>query len=209
MDKLDGRTAQIIVEALRKGIPPNHGVSFYSVGFEKLIDGIKKYHLSSIGERGIIRFLSGSWGAGKTHFFRLLRDVAFKNNCLVSNVELNLDSATLNKFEKVFYSIVLNVMTPAFYSKQIQDEAAPFGSVLRESLAYLATGDRSIENKISYDQYAKSSELLMGNHAIDIDFKKMVQHYWQTFLPEVADPAVVEQTRGEILQWFSGEGAIS
>lgn len=208
MDKLDAIMAYNIMESLRNGIPPNHGVSFYSVGYDKLIDGIKKYHLSNIGSRGIIRFISGSWGAGKTHFFRLLRDVVFENNCLVSNVELNLNSAALNKFEKVFYAIVLNIMTPAYYSQQSQCEAAPFGSVLRESLAYLATGSRSIENEISYEQYSKSSELLMGNHAIDIDFKKMVQHYWQTFLPEAADPFVVEQTRGEILQWFSGEGTV-
>jgi len=197
-----------VVESLRKGIPPQRGVDLYSVGNEKLIDGIKKYHLSGIGDRGIIRFLSGSWGAGKTHFFRLLREVAFQHDCLVSNVELDLNSAALNKFEKVFYAIVSHVLTPTYYSEHGLLEAAPFGTVLRESLAYLATGTRSIANEITYEQYAKASELLMGNHAIDIDFKKVVQHYWQTFLPESADPVVVEQTRGEILQWFSGEGTV-
>lgn len=48
----------------------------------------------------------------------------------------------------------------------------------------------------------------MADHNIDIDFKKMVQKYWETFLPESADPTIVEQTRAEILQWFSGEGTI-
>ena len=201
--------AMQVVESLRKGIPPQRGVDLYSVGNEKLIEGIKKYHLSSIRDRGIIRFLSGSWGAGKTHFFRLLREVAFQHDCLVSNVELDLNSAALNKFEKVFYAIVSHVLTPTYYLEQGLVEAAPFGTVLRESLAYLATGTRSIANEITYDQYSTASELLMGNHAIDIDFKKMVQHYWQTFLPESADPAIVEQTRGEILQWFSGEGTVS
>lgn len=197
-----------VVESLRKGIPPQRGVDLYSVGNEKLIDGIKKYHLSGIRDRGIIRFLSGSWGAGKTHFFRLLREVAFQCDCLVSNVELDLNSAALNKFEKVFYAIVSHVLTPTYYSEQGLVEAAPFGTVLRESLAYLATGTRSIANEITYEQYAKASQLLMGNHAIDIDFKKLVRHYWQTFLPESAEPAIVEQTRGEILQWFSGEGTV-
>jgi len=206
---MDARiVATQVVESLRKGIPPQRGVDLYSVGNEKLIDGIKKYHLSGIGDRGIIRFLSGSWGAGKTHFFRLLREVAFQCDCLVSNVELDLNSAALNKFEKVFYAIVSHVLTPTYYSEQGLREAAPFGTVLRESLAYLATGTRSIANEITYEQYVKASELLMGNHAIDIDFKKMVKHYWQTFLPESAEPADVEQTRGEILQWFSGEGTV-
>jgi hypothetical protein len=200
--------AKQVVESLRKGIPPQRGVDLYSVGNEKLIDGIKKYHLSGIANQGLIRFLSGSWGAGKTHFFRLLREVAFQHDCLVSNVELDLNCAPLNKFEKVFYAIISNILTPTYYSEHELVEAAPFGTVLRESLAYLATGTRSIANEITNEQYERASELLMGNHAIDIDFKKMVQHYWQTFLPESPDPVVVEQTRGEILQWFSGEGTV-
>jgi len=105
-----------VVESLRKGIPPQRGVDLYSVGNEKLIDGIKKYHLSGIGDRGIIRFVSGSWGAGKTHFFRLLREVAFQHDCLVSNVELDLNSAALNKFERVFYAIVSRIQTATYYS---------------------------------------------------------------------------------------------
>lgn len=197
-----------VVESLRKGIPPQRGVDLYSVGNEKLIEGIKKYHLSGIGDRGIIRFISGSWGAGKTHFFCLLREVAFQSDCLVSNVELDVNSAALNKFEKVFYAIVSHVLTPACFTEHATLEAAPFGTVVRESLAYLATGGRVVGGEITYEQYTKASEALMANHGIDIDFKKMVQKYWETFLPESAEPTIVEQTRAEILQWFSGEGAI-
>ncbi|GIV86976.1 MAG: hypothetical protein KatS3mg054_1005 [Chloroflexus sp.] len=206
---MDKKIATQVVESLRKGIPPQHGVTLYSVGYEKLIAGIEKHHLSNISDQGIIRFVSGSWGAGKTHFFRLLREIAFQHDCLVSNVELDVNSAALNKFERVFSAIVLQVLTPTSYNENSPQEAAPFGTVLAESLAYLATGTRSNANEIANEQYAKAVELLMGNHAIDIDFKKMVQHYWQTFLRESADPTIVEQTRGEILQWFSGEGTLS
>jgi hypothetical protein len=87
-------------------------------------------------------------------------------------------------------------------------EAAPFGTVVRESLAWLATGKREISDEITYERYTKAAETLMSDHGIDIDFKKMVQKYWETFLPEAPDPAVIEQTRGEILQWFTGEGTI-
>ncbi len=197
-----------VVESLRKGIPPQRGVDLYSVGNERLIEGVKRHHLSGIGDRGIIRFISGSWGAGKTHFFRLLREVAFQNDCLVSNVELDVNSAPLNKFEKVFYAIVRQVSTPSYYAENAISETAPFGTVIRESLAYFATGNRMVGAEITYEQYAKASEALMANHAIDIDFKKMVQEYWKTFLPESAEPSITEQTRGEIVQWFSGEGTV-
>lgn len=205
---MDKKIATQVVESLRKGIPPQRGVDLYSVGNEKLIDGIKKYHLSGIGDRGIIRFISGSWGAGKTHFFRLLREVAFQSDCLVSNVELDINSAALNKFEKVFYAIVSHVLTPAHNTEQTTLEAAPFGTVVRESLAYLATASRALDSQVTYEQYTKASEALMADHGIDIDFKKMVQKYWETFLPEGAEPTIVEQTRAEILQWFSGDGTI-
>ena len=198
-----------VSESLRKGIPPQRGVDLYSVGNEKLIEGIKKFHLSGIGERGIIRFISGSWGAGKTHFFRLLREVAFQNNCLVSNVQLNVDDAALNKFERVFYAIIRNISTPSYFSESETYEAAPFGRVLQESLVYLATGIRGVSNESSYNDYVKARAALMVDHSIDIDFKKMIQKYWETFLPEFADPILQEQTRSEILQWFSGEGKVA
>lgn len=195
-----------VVESLRKGIPPQRGVNLYTVGNEKLIDGVNKYHLSGIGDRGIIRFISGSWGAGKTHFFRQLRETAFQSDCLVSNVELDVNSAALNKFQSVFSSIIRQIATPACYEGEYSREAAPFGTVIRESLAWLSSGTRKMGSEVSYEQYSKANEKLMADPGIDIDFKKMVQKYWETFLPEAPDRAVVEQTRGEILQWFSGEG---
>jgi hypothetical protein len=197
-----------VIESLRKGIPPQRGVNLYSVGNEKLLDGVKKFHLSGIGDRGIIRFVSGSWGAGKTHFFRQLREVAFQNHCLVSSVELDVNSATLNKFQSVFSAIVRQIATPSFFAGQSLPEAAPFGTVLRESLSWLATAQQEIPKVIIYEQFSKAVETLMGDHGIDIDFKKMVHEYWKTFLPDAPDPAIVEQTRGEILQWFSGEGTV-
>ena len=96
---------QNIVESLRNGIPPQKGVGQYSVGNENLIDGVRKRHLSGIESRGIIRFISGSWGTGKTHFFRELREVGFEEGLLVSNVELDVNNAALDKFEKVLQQV--------------------------------------------------------------------------------------------------------
>lgn len=197
-----------VVESLRKGIPPQRGVELYSVGNEKLMEGVRKFHLNGIAERGIIRFVSGSWGAGKTHFFRQLREAAFNGDCLVSNVELDVSSAALNKFQSVFAAIVRQIATPSYYAGYTTLEAAPFGTVIRESLAWLATGSREIGDEILFEQYTKATETLMKDHGIDIDFKKMIQKYWETFLPESPNPAAVQQTRGEILQWFSGEGTV-
>ena len=197
-----------IIESLRKGTPPRRGVNRYSVGNEKLIEGINRYHLSGIKDRGIIRFISGSWGIGKTHVFRQLREIAFQSQCLVSNVELDTTSTALNKFEQVFFAIVQKICAPSCDETNANVEIAPFGTVLRESLYYLGTGKRNTDLDIAYEQYKKASDALMANHQIDIDFKKIVQEYWKTFLPDAGDAGLIEQARGEILQWFSGEGTI-
>ena len=77
---------------------------------------------------------------------------------------------------------------------------------LCESLAFLSSGMRSLSLPVPHDQYMKAIDALMANTAIDIDFKKIVQEYWKTFLPDAGDPTLLKQTREEILQWFSGEG---
>ena len=147
-------------------------------------------------------------GAGKTHFFRLLRETAFKNNCMVSNVELGKSEAPLDKFERVFYSIIRRVSTPSCYTELNYEEAAPFGIVLREALALLGTGSRSVVTSVTHDQFQQAEDALMSDRSIDIDFKKIVSEYWRTFLPDAVEPSMQEVTRAELLQWFSGEGTV-
>lgn len=115
-------------------------------------------------------------------------------------------AAALNKFESVFYSILRNISTTSYLT---ETEAAPFGQVLKESLAYLSTGNCEVRNEVSYEDYVKAREALILDRSIDIDFKKMIQKYWATFLPDSPDLALQEQTRAEILQWFSGEGSVA
>lgn len=200
--------AKNVIEELRKGIPPQRGVKLYSVGNEKLLDGIKKYHLTDIEERGILRFVNGSWGSGKTHLFRQLRELAFSENCLVSNVELNKDSAALNKFQSVFSEIIRQISTPSFFENDLTQEISPFGSVVKEAFAWLAYGVKQLPSEITQEHYVTACEKLMSNPGMDIDFKKLIRSYWETYLCESADPISIEQTRGEILQWFSSEGTI-
>lgn len=200
--------ANKVIESLRRGLPPQRGTRHYAVGHDKLIDGIRRFHLNGIADKGIIRFVSGSWGAGKTHFFRLMREEAFESGCLVSAVELNVNEAPLNKFEKVFFSILLNVKTPSHFAGVTGTSVAPFGIVLREALIFLATGEHGAPREVTYEDLTTATEKLMSCQGIDIDFRKIVKLYWETWVSDVADPTVLDQKRDELLQWFSGEGTI-
>jgi len=202
---LDQTDALEVIESLRKGIPPKRYASCYTSGTEDFLEKVRKFHLESASTRGRLRFVSGSWGAGKTHFLRLLREEAFDANYLVSTVELNADSTPFNKFEQVFYDIVRNITSPEMYREGQLAHAAPFGEVLRRALlkAPAAPGE-----SVSPERYHAAKESLFAADGIDIDFRRIVAQYWETFLPEGGDVATLENARGRLLQWFAGEGTM-
>jgi hypothetical protein len=195
--------ARKIIEKLREGVPPRHGVERYAVGNEKLLVGIEEMLEEDIGEMGIIRFVNGSWGAGKTHFFRQVCSLAYDKGCLVSNVELGKDSATLNHFESVFAAIVKAITSKTAFGAEDDAGVSSFGCVLKE--AAIVLGGVAPADTLMPDALAAAREKLMRSTSIDIDFKKMTFKYWETFLTDSGDIANMEQSRGEILQWFTGE----
>jgi len=197
--------AKNILDRLRTGVPPKRGVNLYSVGYERLTSGIEKYHLSELPDRGIIRFVNGRWGAGKTHFFRILTDVANANGCLVASVEFtNGKEVTPNKFETVFGAIIRRIQTPSAYHA---DEDADFGRVLIEAYAFLAEGRRDHTVTVTGEGLQRARRLLTEATVMDVDFKKMVLAYWESYqMDESADP---DLRRSEIIGWFCGDGNVS
>jgi hypothetical protein len=197
--------AEEVVESLRKGIPPKRYASRYTSGTEDFLAKVRKFHLESASTRGRLRFVSGSWGAGKTHFLRLLREEAFEARYLVSTVELNEQSTPFNKFEQVFYDIVRSITSPEMYREGQFDLAAPFGEVLRRALLGGPSGPNEV---VPHERYQEAKEKLFSADGIDIDFRRIVSQYWETYLAEGGDVATLEDTRGGLLQWFAGEGSM-
>jgi hypothetical protein len=61
---------------------------------------------------------------------------------------------------------------------------------------------------VPYKVFAQATQALMANESIDIDFRRMVLKYWETYLPEAGDPVALQQRRGLILNWFAGDGTV-
>jgi hypothetical protein len=200
VDELDQVAAEQIIESLRRGVPPRRGVSRYATG-TVFAEKVRDRHLSREINAGKIRFVGGTWGAGKTHFFRLLREYAFDQNLLVSNVELNSEQTPFNKFERVFFEIVRNIASPTMYGSDNLSAALPFGEVLREVLEHWTETYGSKHAAIE----ALNSELMQQTD-IDIDFRRVVVEYWKTFEEDGRTADVLENTRGTLMQWFEGEG---
>lgn len=200
IEQLDQAAAEQIIESLRRGVPPRRGVSQYATATD-FVEKVRDRHLSREINAGKIRFVGGSWGAGKTHFFRLLREYAFEQNLLVSNVELTSEQTPFNKFERVFFEIVRNIASPNMYRTGNLSAALPFGEVLREVLEVWAENYGSKHSAIE----ALNTDL-MQQIDIDIDFRRIVVEYWKTFEDDGRAADVLENTRGTLMQWFEGEG---
>ena len=102
--------AHRIVNALRKGTPPEEGVELYSVGREQLLSYFKD-KLTEIKNYGVsdVKFVSADWGHGKSHFLDLLRDLALKHNFVVSKVELHSREVPFDQLLLVIQRIMANI----------------------------------------------------------------------------------------------------
>lgn len=102
-----------IISALRKGTPPEEGVDFYSVGREQLLSYFngKLDEIKNCGGSDV-KFISADWGHGKSHFLDLLRDLALKQNFVVSKVELHSREVPFDQLPIVIQRIMANIATP-------------------------------------------------------------------------------------------------
>ena len=198
MNQLDEYVFEDIINKLRNGLPPRRYASLYSSGMESFVASVRKRHLDRNSPDGRIRFVSGSWGSGKTHLFRLLAEQAFDANYLVSTVELSRNEAPFNRFELVLASILRNI---ASHDTETEGEtSSPLGEVLQLHLR--AVADRTGLDLPSVIETEK--ERLLADTSIDIDMRRVVVAYWETFIPEETEASLFER-RGQLLQWFTGE----
>lgn len=198
MAQLDEDVFEDIINKLRSGLPPRRYASLYSSGMETFVANVRKRHLDRNSSSGRIRFVSGSWGSGKTHLFRLLAEQGFDANYLVSTVELSRNEAPFNRFELVLASILRNI---ASHDTETEGEtSSPLGEVLR--LHLLAVADRTGLDLPSVIE--AETERLLADTSIDIDMRRVVVAYWESFRPEEIEACLYER-RGQLLQWFTGE----
>jgi len=98
--------ARSIVEELRKGSVPVEYVPVFTVGRRKWLSYIQDDLENYIARGGAkVRFISGDYGDGKTHFMSVIRHLALEKGFAVSFVVLTRD-VPIHKFETVYQSVV-------------------------------------------------------------------------------------------------------
>ena len=106
LKELEPFQARSIIEELRKGSVPVEYVPVFTVGRQKWLSYIEDDLENYIAQGGAkVRFISGDYGDGKTHFMSVVRHLAMEKGFAVSFVVLTRD-VPIHKFETVYQSIV-------------------------------------------------------------------------------------------------------
>ena len=98
-----------ILIALKSGNVPANGTRALCMGrekeveeFERLLDKVDKE------ERAIVKFVNGEFGAGKSFFLKVVEEMAFEKNFVVSWITLSND-IPFNKIDVVYKNIAKNL----------------------------------------------------------------------------------------------------
>jgi len=102
--------AQRIVEALRKGIPPDGFIEHFTVGRESQIAWLAQYVSSG---RPLALLLKANYGCGKSHLLRLVRELALRHGYAVSSVTLDARSAVrFNRMDQIMGAVWRGLEVP-------------------------------------------------------------------------------------------------
>lgn len=109
LKELKAFQARSIIEELRKGSVPVEYVPVFTVGRQKWLSYIEDDFENYIAQGGAkVRFISGDYGDGKTHFMSVIQHLAMEKKFAVSFVVLTRD-VPIHKFETVYQSIVRQI----------------------------------------------------------------------------------------------------
>src|SRR3990167_3277868 len=113
--EIDKTIARRIVETVgANGIPPEGGFEYFSYGLDTYLKLFENEYFKDFIKNGgsSFKMILGAYGGGKTHFLYSLRDIAWKNNFVVSYVSLSVNEAPLAKLELVYRALMANCMYP-------------------------------------------------------------------------------------------------
>jgi len=191
--------ARSIIESLRRGSVPVEHVPYFTVGRERWLQIIEDDLANYIAVGGAkVRFLSGDYGDGKTHFLSVVQHLVQREGFAVSFVVLTRE-VPMHKFELVYQETVARLMTAP--------GRVGIRAVLNDWLETLAPQFDAADETQQTAALQEMAESLKDLDGMDINFAQglvsLVQNrYWPLADDETAETR--EQAREVLYQWFEG-----
>jgi hypothetical protein len=199
LTELKPAEARAIIESLRRGTVPVDHVPYFTVGRDRWLSIIEDDLANYIAAGGAkVRFLSGDYGDGKTHFLSLIQHLVQHEGFAVSFVVLTRE-VPMHKFELVYQEIVSRLST------------APGRMGIRALLTHwLETLQPQLGEP---DEAARTTSLqgiaetLKDLEGMDVNFAQgLISLIQRRYLPlaEGETPEDREQALELLYQWFEG-----
>jgi len=178
---MNTQQAQIVIESLRKGIPPDGFVRQFTVGRKHEIDDLVE-RLNS--HNGTALLLKANYGSGKTHLMKFIREEAMDKNYAVSLVSLDANSGVrFNRMDQIMGAVCRNIQVPG-----VQNDRG------LEPLFDLFT-KKICQGKVDHEYFKKLSNSGRWDYSEVLDSKAM-------FVAIRAWSTGIESVQDTIMDWF-------
>ena len=112
MSEISPARRHAIVDALRRGTVPRHGLDLLAVGMERFEKAIDEELEKVAGGAATFRAVRGEYGSGKTFFVRWLAERARRRGFATTEVQISETETPLHRHETVYRRIVERLSTP-------------------------------------------------------------------------------------------------
>ena len=112
MSEISPARRHAIIDALRRGTVPRHGLDVLAVGMERFEGAIDEELEKVAGGAATFRAVRGEYGSGKTFFVRWLAERARRRGFATSEVQISETETPLHRHETVYRRIVERLSTP-------------------------------------------------------------------------------------------------
>jgi len=158
--------AKMILKPLcENGTPPNFGLEHFSSGFEDIIKTLTDVYLDDIilKKGSSFKFISASFGGGKTHLVKQFREKAWEKNYVTCYVTLDERSTQFHKLLTVFQAIINHLQAPL----SDQDKIDIFGELKRRE-------ELGLSKLLKEFYFKKKNEFKQKNNS---DWEKNILEY--------------------------------
>ena len=97
--------------ALQNGVVPNLNLVNFQIGRSAMINELAELLSITKEGQGIIKFISGDYGSGKTFLLQYLKQIALDQNFIVASIQVN-KGLRFNKMEDFYYHVMHNLSIP-------------------------------------------------------------------------------------------------
>jgi hypothetical protein len=106
--ELTVQEASIVMNALKNGVVPDEDLAKYCIGREREVMELHRCICKAKEGNGVVKFLAGDYGSGKTFLLQLFKQQAMKEGFVIADLTMH-SGLRLNNIESIYYHIMHNL----------------------------------------------------------------------------------------------------